>query len=310
MELGLLLVKTIASMFLMMGIGYLIIKTKLLKPEQGKVISTLVLYVIVPCMIITSFQMDFSSQKLTGLLIAAAGAAFVHVIFISLGLILRKPLKLTNVECASAIYPNAVNLIYPLIIAVLGREWTFYCAGYMIIQTFLLWTHAKSIVCAERIFDWKKIVLNTNVLALMLGLALFFGRITLPSIVGNTLESMSGALAPLTMLSIGMLLGEKSFKGILTDKRAYLICLLRLIIFPLAVVLVIGLTNVEKLHPDGWNIMLITVMSASSAVASTIAQFAQMFDKDAAHAGVINVMSVLFCIVTLPLMVTIYQLLT
>jgi predicted permease len=47
---------------------------------------------------------------------------------------------------------------------------------------------------------------------------------------------------------------------------------------------------------------------ASSAVAAMVTQFAQLYDKEPGYASVINVMSVLLCIITMPLLVALYQL--
>ena len=38
-----------------------------------------------------------------------------------------------------------------------------------------------------------------------------------------------------------------------------------------------------------------------------ITQMAQIYDKDARYASVINVMSVIFCIATMPLMIMFYE---
>lgn len=307
MEISLLLIKTIASMFLMMAMGYIIIKVKLITPEQGKVVSTVSLYVVAPCMMISSFQMEYSADRMTGLLFATAAVAVEHAIFISLGTLAKKPLRLTDVEAASIIYPNSVNLIMPIVMNVLGKEWAFYCTASMIVQTSLVWTHGKSLVCGEKNLDWKKIFLNINIISLVIGLALFLLKIKLPFVIADTCDKMGSTLGPLTMLTIGMLLGERGFKAILSDKKAYFVSFLRLIALPLIIVLIAGLTKVENIHPDGHNIMLVVILASSSACAATITQFAQMFDKDAAHAGTVNTMSVLFCIITLPLMVMLYN---
>ena len=310
MELSLLLAKTIATMFLMMAMGYIVIKAKLLTPEQGKVVSIIILYVVCPCMIISSFQMEYSARKLTGLLLTTASAAVVHLIFMLLTVGLKKPLRLSPVEQISIIYPNSGNLIMPIILSVLGKEWVFYCTGFLIVQTLLMWTHAKSVAAGERHFDWKKIVLNLNIIVLVISIAMFLGGVKLPPIIGNAFDGVGGTLGPMSMLSIGMLLGERGILNIIKDKRAYLVCFLRVIICPLIVVLLVGLLGIEKMHPDGWNIMFIVVVSAGSSTAATVTQFAQMYGNDASHAGIINVMGVLMCIITMPLAVMVYQLLT
>lgn len=50
---------------------------------------------------------------------------------------------------------------------------------YMVIQTILLWTHAKSLVCNEPSFDVKKILLNINIIAIIIGICSFYVSITI-----------------------------------------------------------------------------------------------------------------------------------
>jgi predicted permease len=308
MAISLALVKQIASMFIIMFFGFLTIRLKALTMENSKVISKLTIYVVAPCCLISSFQIDYSPDKLTGLLLSLGCALFIHILYIGLTKSVEKPFKLTGLERASVIYPNSVNLIIPLIVAVLGKEWVFYSSGFMIVQNIIVWTHGKSVVCGERQRDFKSIITNVNIIAIFVGLILFLTRLQLPVIVKNSFEAVGDMLGPLSMLVIGMLLGNMRLKEIMGNKRAYFIVFLRLVALPLIATVILGLSHISGLHPEGKNILLITVMSASSAAAATVTQFAQLYDKTPAYAGVINVMSVLLCIITMPLMVALFQL--
>ena len=67
MELSILLMEQIAKLFIMIFMGYAIVKMGLLKDEDSKVLSTLVLYLIVPCVILNAFQVDYTPEKVSGL---------------------------------------------------------------------------------------------------------------------------------------------------------------------------------------------------------------------------------------------------
>ena len=54
MEISILLMEQIAELFLMILMGYIIVKTGLLKGEDSKVISKIVLYLVIPCVIINA----------------------------------------------------------------------------------------------------------------------------------------------------------------------------------------------------------------------------------------------------------------
>ena len=70
MELSILLMEQIAKLFIMIFMGYVVVKIGLLKDEDSKVLSTLVLYLIVPCVILNAFQVDYTPEKVSGLELA------------------------------------------------------------------------------------------------------------------------------------------------------------------------------------------------------------------------------------------------
>ena len=67
MEISFLLFKQIAQFFIMIIMGYTLVKLKIVKSEDSKVLSMVCLYLIMPCVIINSFLIDFTPEKLKGL---------------------------------------------------------------------------------------------------------------------------------------------------------------------------------------------------------------------------------------------------
>ena len=59
MMISILLAQQIAQLFLMILMGFLIVKAGLLKDEDSKVLSKIVLYLIIPCVILNAFQVDY-----------------------------------------------------------------------------------------------------------------------------------------------------------------------------------------------------------------------------------------------------------
>lgn len=124
------------SMMLMILMGFAAVKTKLVKSSQSSVISALTLYIIVPCVVIDSFQIEFSAEKMKGLLLAAGFAVLMHVLFIAVVGLLGKKWNMSPIEKASVIYSNGGNIIIPLVSALLGQEQVFYCCAFIMVQTF------------------------------------------------------------------------------------------------------------------------------------------------------------------------------
>ncbi|MEG0366803.1 MAG: AEC family transporter [Coprobacillus sp.] len=309
MELSLLLMQQICQLFIMIFFGFLLVKSKTLKSEDSKVLSRVALFVVSPCAILTSFMIDFTPDKLFGLGLAVLGALIVHIVWIPLTSLLSKVFGFAPIEKATIIYSNSGNLIIPLVGALLGKEWVLYTSGYMMVQTVLMWTHAKSLVCNERNYDLKKIFLNVNVIAVSVGIVFFLLQIQLPGLVVTTIDRVGSMIGPLAMLVIGMLIGQMNLKDIFMEKRTYLIAFMRLIVYPLIIILIFKLTGLTAISSDANQIFLITILAASAPAAATITQFAQLYNKHPGYASIMNVMSVIFSIITMPLLVMLYQLL-
>lgn len=309
MELSLLLMQQICQLFLMIFFGFLLVRKKLLKSEDSKVISMIILYVASPCAILNSFMIEFTQDKFIGLGIAFLGAIFVHVIFIPLANLIARVTGFTPIEKATLIYSNSGNLIIPLVGAILGKEWVLYTSGYMVVQTILLWTHAKNLVCNEKTYDFKKIFFNINILAIITGICLFVFQIQLPDIIVGTMDTVGGMIGALAMIVIGMLIGDMNLIDIFREKRTYLIALMRLVVFPLIVVVIFKFTGLTHLTNDANQILLITTLAASAPPAAMITQFAQLYNKHPGYASIMNVMCVMFSILTMPFIIMIYQIL-
>lgn len=307
MELSLLLAEQIGALFLMGFVGFIMVKSGKFKEEDSKVISYIVVYVCSPCVIVNAFQIDFTAEKLQGLLLAALAAVLVHIVLIGGGKLLEKPLHLNGIEKASIEYSNAGNLIIPLVAAVLGEEWVFYTTGYIMIQTTLIWTHGQSVIRQKQERDIRNILLNPNILAIAAGLVLFATGIRFPAPLQSCVAGLGNMIGPTSMLVVGMIIGNVNLKWVFCQKRPYLICLLRLAVFPAIMIFIFYFTGMTKMHADAERILMVVLLAASAPVAVMVTQLAQIHNRDSRYASVINVMSVMFCIFTMPLLVFLFE---
>ena len=241
-------------------------------------------------------------------LVGCAAAVLLHVGIIVVVNLLGHALHLDAVEKASMIYSNAGNLIIPIVTAVLGKEWVIYSSAFLSVQLFLLWSHAKSMLCGEKSFELKKVLTNINMIAILAGAALFLLHIQLPAVIEDSLDMVGSAIGPISMIILGMLMAGMNFKKILGYRRLWLVTALRLVGIPLAAVALLKLSGLAHLVPDGQTILLVSLLATCTPSASTITQMAQIYGKDADYASAINVVTTLLCIFTMPLMVALYQL--
>ena len=175
--ISLILAKKILSLFLVMALGIVLVRCGIVRSRDSKVLSMISLYLVMPCVIISSFQVKYQPEILNGLLLALATAVLLHLVLIVVVGFLGKVLKLDGVEETSLIYSNAGNLIIPIVTAILGKEWVIYTSAFLSVQLFLLWSHAKMKLCGEKGIDLKKILTNINMIAIFAGVLLFLLKV-------------------------------------------------------------------------------------------------------------------------------------
>ncbi len=307
MNISILLMQQIVQLFLMIFMGYLIVKTGLVRDDDSKVLSKIILYLIVPCVIINAFQVDYTTDTVKGLLIAFAASVMTQVVLLIVISAAGKLLHLNEVEIASVYYSNSGNLIVPIVTFILGQEWVLYGCVFMSVQLVFLWTHCKKIISREASYDLKKIILNINMISIFIGVILFFTGIRLPEIIRNTLASVGTMIGPASMIVTGMLFAGMNLKQIFANKRVYFITFLRLIAVPLIALVLIKLSNLASFSADGNKIMLIVFLAIITPSASTVTQMCQVYGNDSRYASAINVMTTLLSIITMPVMVMLFQ---
>ena len=286
MEISILLMEQIAELFLMILMGYIIVKTGLLKGEDSKVISKIVLYLVIPCVIINAFQVDYTSEKVKELLLVFAASVLLQVILLAAVWGAGKVLKLNEVEATSIYYSNSGNLIVPLVTFILGKEWVLYGCVFMSVQL---------------------IVFNVNMISVFAGVVLFFTKIRLPEIVDQSLSSVGSMIGPASMIVTGMLIAEMNLRNIFENVKVYFISFLRLVVIPVISLAILKISGLVNIHPDGKKLLLIVFLAVITPSASTITQMCQVYGNDSKYASAINVMTTLLSIITMPLMVLLYQ---
>lgn len=309
MELSLLLLEKIVSMAIMMLMGFAVVKSGKVDGSQSAVLSAITLYVICPCMILSAFQLEYTTDRLFGLLIALIAAIGLHIVYILVTKLLGDKMKLDGVERASLIYSNGGNLIVPLVSSILGSEYVFYCCAFIAFQTILVWVHLPRLLNPDSKMNLKKIVTNPNMIAIAAGLLFFFLRVTFPPLIADTIGAVSDTIGPVAMLMIGMLMAQVDIRKTFGQARFWLVCFGRLIAYPLLIILLIWASRVTALVPGAKEVLVVTVLATSAPIAVSVTQMADLYGGDSRKASAMNVMSVIFCIITMPLMMMVYQLL-
>lgn len=307
MHISMLLMEQIVELFIMIFMGFAIVKAGIVKDEESKVLSKIVLYLVIPCVIVNAFQVDYTAQTVKGLMIAFVASVILQIILLIIVAVMGKVLSLNEVEVASVYYSNSGNLIVPIVTFILGKEWVLYGCVFMSVQLVFLWTHCKKIISRERSYDWKKIVLNINMISIAVGVVLFFTRIRLPEVIDNTIGAVGNMIGPASMIVTGMLFAGMNLKQIFANKRVYFVSFLRMLVVPLIALILIKGSRLANLSADAPKIMLIVFLAVITPSASTVTQMCQVYGNDSQYASAINVVTTLSAIITMPVMVLLFK---
>ena len=163
---------------LMAAVGFTLVKLELLKQEDSRVISVLLVYVLQPCLIARAFQIDLTPERVHGFVYGTIFATVTILLSMLLARLFMKPIDLDAVDRSTIIYANVGNLLLPLVSMALGDEMVFYCSSFQIPFNLLLWTHGYSIIKGDKTVNIKKLLANPNLIALYIGIILLVTRTT------------------------------------------------------------------------------------------------------------------------------------
>ena len=219
MELAWICAQQVAVLFLLIGAGALGVKMGWLKAEGRQMLSSLLVNLVVPAMIVNSYRMEFSMEILRNLL-AAFGLSVLAILMgtaLTLLLTARQKDSRTPIFRFACVFSNAAYMGFPLISALFGAEGLLYASAYVTVFNILLWTMGYGMVSGSN--SPKAIarsLLHTPVLyAMVVGLSIYLLQIPVPSLIAQPLELLGGMNTPLSMLITGILIASGDLGSIL-----------------------------------------------------------------------------------------------
>ena len=298
MEMISILVRQILQMFLLSGIGFVLYKTHKITQEGSKTLGNILIYLALPAVIINGFLVEYNTEHVLGIVYSAATAAVLLLLSI---LIARLFFRKDAIAAFAGAFSNPGFFGIPLIIASLGQGAVFYVACFVAFLNIGQWTYGVSILTGQPVMQGlqpKKLIRAPFILAILIGLLLFFTRIRLPQVISGCISSVAALNTPLAMFTVGIYLAQTDLLGMFRKKAVYLISLVRLLVIPLVSVLLLSLL------PDSLYAMKMAVLLAIACpVGSNVAVYAQLYDQDYPYAVETVGISTLFSILTIPLVV-------
>ena len=172
MELAVITAEKISVMFIMALIGMICYRIGLISGHTNEKLSDILLLLVSPLLIFTSYQQAFDPEKLNGLLAAFFMAAVSHAVAIATAAFLVKKGRTDwEVERISSIYSNCGFMGIPLVSALFGADGVFYATAYITVFNVLVWTHGVILMTGKQDFKSFLTALRSPcIVAVVLGL--------------------------------------------------------------------------------------------------------------------------------------------
>ena len=284
---------TVITLFFMLIVGYVAGKTGVVSDTASKNLSKLIISIGQPALIIYSVvRMEYSTENLILGFQTLGFGLILHAILalLSFGACLRfRDLNERKITEFAAIFGNVGFIGIPILETLFGAKGAFMGAFFVVSFNVFLWTWGIVILSRKRpdIRLTPKKLLNFGTVPSMLGLGIYVLKGVLPPLlplelntalaavstpVLSCLSYMASLCTPVSMLIIGALLAERSMKQIFLSGKIYYLCLLKLILFPLAICAVMRLLGFD----NRWILFAATVLSMPCA--TTVTMLAEIHD--------------------------------
>ncbi|MFT8477120.1 MAG: AEC family transporter [Liquorilactobacillus sp.] len=250
-----LLFNQIILMFGLMLVGVLTNKLKFLHEQTANDLTNILLYIVSPCLIIKSFETPYSASRVHIFLMIALGTFILYLVQIFLSSLIFKHVKDRNmrrISKFSSVYSNAGFIGIPLVSSLFGSSGVFYAVVPLIFFNLFNWTHGISMFVTSKTEHsisqkFRKVLSNPNIIAIILGLNIFYFSIELPALLNQIIKYISSINTPVSMFVIGNSLANISLKKCKLTRPIIISLILRNIFYPLLTLIIMPLLGISGL---------------------------------------------------------------
>lgn len=290
MELASIAFHQTMVMLIIILIGGISYRSGVISNETSKKLSDILVKIVNPLVIFTSFQMEFDMEVLKGLaavFVLAFGAHFIGIL--CAGLVAKD-----QVEAWTVTYSNCGFMGIPLIHALLGAKGVVYLSAYIAVFNLVAWTHGVSLMSGQKTSDVKSVLKMPTIIALILGFACFLIHLQLPGLIVEPLEKVAGMNTPLAMLIAGVTIAQSDMKAALVEVRNYFIVACKLLVVPAICAVLYSFVPVDR-------IVYITAVAATACPTAALGTIlAVKYNRGEEKASQLFTISTTLSMITIP----------
>lgn len=236
-----IILEQLILLFAFIIFGYALGKKGLVKQEQTRLLSTLGLYVFLPCKIFNSFNRSFTVANLSQYypLLIIGAILLIVLVFASKGtsMLLTKDKYQQNIFRYSLTISNYGYMGYALAEGIYGSDGLLPLIIFALPGSLYVYTFAFCMLTGRKL-SFKRL-LNPVMISILIGLIFGVTELNLPKVLQNIVNTSSSCMGPISMLLTGLTISEFPVKELVNDKKIYITTALRLLVIPFAVLLIL-----------------------------------------------------------------------
>lgn len=304
------LLNTIATLFMLLMVGFLAAKVRIIDEVSSKKLSDFVLKIGNPFLIINAvIGVEFSFDNLKMGFFTLGAGILVHILMAVIAFLIASRIKNHNerkITEFTMVFGNVGFIGLPILNSLFGAQGLFFGAFIVVGFNIFIWTWGVSIIARGRNdvkLTVKKIFLNYGTVPSLIGLVIYLAKyfIELPSFVYTSTSYLASICTPITMIITGALLARRTVSQIFFTPKVYLVVAVKLIAVPLLVCTLASLFGLS----DMWVLFFTTIIAMPSA--AMVSMFASVYDINPDYAAQIVGTTSLLAMGTIPLVLWIAQ---
>ena len=307
------LLTIIATLFLLMACGFFARKKGIIDDVASKRLSTLIIKIGQPMMIISALtEAEFSYENLgDGFLYIGIGIIF-HAVMGGLAFVLCKGFKDLDerkITEFSLMFVNGGFIGFPILEALFGAKGLFLAAFFNISFHLFIWSWGVAILARKRSdikLTVRKIFINLGSIPCLIGVLIYmlvipFPSFVLPAFLSKFFLYLSNLCTPISVLITGALLATRTPKQIFGSGKIYYFSFMKLIVLPLIVCVICKLIGLPQ------DMTLFVTVEAALPAASSITMFSEIYGLNSGYASQTVGTSSLLSVGTLPIVLLVAQ---
>lgn len=306
MELAKAVLFRVTVMFVVLIVGAICYKAKLIGQSGKKQLSNILLYVIMPSVIFNSFIREREEALMSGFFCSIITAVVVHIVSIAIAYLIyhKKDDRSAAVSRFGVVYSNCGYIGIPIISSMLGDVGVFYLAAHLAITNIFGWTHGYVMMSGKKEpKEMLRCLLSPAIIAAVGGFAVFLLGIPVPSVISAPIKSLADCNTALAMFVVGISVAQTNVFKSFTDLKVLKMIAVRNLLLP-AVTLILCL-----LLPFERNVLICGLVYAACPCAANTAILAAKFGHDDAYGAKCVTLTTLMTVVSIPLSVLVFDLL-